>query len=249
MKAHLPLTRRSFLAGTTTTPIAAQLSAPLRLLVLTGGHGFEEEAFFQIFRDLKRIRFTHAEFRKGAESKLAPEAALEYDAMLFYDMNQDAEPHWTSWMQLLQKGMPSVFLHHALGSYAKVPAYLDVVGGRARFTLKAIPGEISTFFAHDQDMHIRIADPSHPITQGMEDFTIHDECYRGYYVRPDAHILLTTEHPKNNHEVAWTYQFGNSAIVYLQLGHDSVAYKNPNFRVLIERSIWWAVEATGATKG
>lgn len=197
---------------------------------------------------MRQISYTHVEFKKDAESKLTPEATSEYDAMLFYDMHQDPEPHWNSWMQLLQKGMPSVFLHHALGSYARVPAYLDIVGGRARFTLKPIPGEISTFFAHEQDMRIRIADPSHPITEGMEDFNIHDECYRGYYVRPDTHILLTTEHPKNNHEVAWTNRYGNSAIVYLELGHDSSAYKNPNFRTLIERSIRWTIQATGGSQ-
>jgi type 1 glutamine amidotransferase len=236
------MNRRAFLTGGSAAVFAAPRD-PLRLLILTGGHGFDEPEFFQVFRDMKDVRFTHVQFKKDAEGKLAPEAASEFDVMLFYDMHQDPQPHWDSWMALLDRGMPSVFLHHALGSYAKVPEYLDIVGGRARFTLKVFPGEISTFFSHDQDMRIHIADRNHPITAGLEDFTIRDECYRGFYVRPDAHILLTTDHPANNHDVAWTYRYRNSKTVYLQLGHDKAAYQNPNFGKLVARCIQWAASA------
>jgi hypothetical protein len=236
------LSRRSLLAAGAFTARLGAADKPIRLLILTGGHAFEEPQFFQAFDAMKDIRYVHARFTKDAERRLTPAGASEFDAMLFYDMHQDPEPHWKFWIELLDRGMPSVFMHHALGSYAKVPQYLDIVGGRARFTLKPIPGEISTFFLHDQDMRIHIADPSHPITEGLQDFTIRDECYRGFYVRPDARVLLTTDHPANNHEVAWTYRYGNSNIVYLQLGHDHAAYENPNFRTLVSRSIRWAIQ-------
>lgn len=248
MRPNVTLSRRVFLAGATAVPGLAAPKSDIRLLILTGGHDFEEDAFFQVFRDMKGIRYTAVQFKKDAEAKLVPESASEFDAMLFYDMHQDPEPHWNSWMELLDRGMPSVFMHHALGSYAKVPSYIDVIGARARFSLKITAGEISTFFTHDQDMPIHIEDPNHPITQGLKDFTIRDECYRGYYVRPDARVLLTTTNPLNNHEIAWTYRCRNSNIVYLQLGHDSSAFKNPNFQTLVSRSIHWAVEAERPAK-
>ncbi len=236
------MTRRACLslAGGAALYAAAR---PVRLLILTGGHPFQEDEFFRMFDALKQIRYTHVRFGKDAEGKLNPEAASEYDAMVFYDMHQNPEPHWNAWMQLLDRGMPSVFLHHALGSYVKVPQYLDVVGGRARFGTKIVPGGISTFYKYDQDLRVHIADPRHPITEGLQDFTIRDECYRGFYVRPDAHILLTTDHPANNVEIAWTYRYGKSNVVYLQLGHDQAAYRHPSFRTLVERSIRWVMEA------
>ena len=52
-------------------------------------------------------------------------------------------------------------------------------------------------------------------------------------------MLLTTDHPKSDPELAWTKQYGNSRVVYLQLGHDHLAYENPNFRTLLARSIRW----------
>ena len=232
------ITRRAMLA----MPLAAAAQAePLRLLVITGGHLFEEEPFVEVFRSLKGMQFTHERFGQGAAAKLRPEATAEFDAMVFYDMNQNPQPHWDAWMRLLEKGMPTVFLHHALGSYRKMPQYLDVVGGRANFTTKILPGEISTLWKHDEEIPVRIADPAHPITRGLEPFVIRDEVYKGYYVRPDVHVLLTADHPRNGHEIAWTHHYGNSAIVYLQLGHDHFAYQNPNFRTLLERSIRWTV--------
>jgi uncharacterized protein len=239
------LSRRSFLSAAVAAPVLAADPAELRLLILSGGHAFEESPFLEVFRNMKGVSFTHARFKQDAESKLAPEATNDFDVMLFYDMHQNPEPHWDSWVRLLEKGMPSVFLHHALGSYAKVPAYLDIVGGRAQFTPKVIPGEISTFWKHGEDMRVVIADRQHPITSGLEDFLIHDECYKGFYVRPDAYILLTTDHPLNDQKIAWTYRYKNSPIVYLQLGHDHFAYQNPHFRKLLERSIRWARQQVG----
>lgn len=231
------ITRRSILA----MPLAAAAPAdPLRVLILTGGHKFEEEPFFEVFRSMEGVKFTHARFGQDAVNNLPLEAADKFDAMVFYDMHQNPEPHWSSWMQLLDKGMPTVFLHHALGSYGKVPQYLDIIGGKAKFTLKIIPGEISTLWKHDEEIPVQIADPAHPITRGLQPFTIRDEVYKGYYVRPDVHVLLTATHPLNAHEIAWTHRYGNSRIVYLQLGHDHFAYENPNFRTLVERSLRWA---------
>ena len=73
----------------------------------------------------------------------------------------------------------------------------------------------------------------------MSDFDIKDETYRNIYVRPDVHVLLTTDEPTNESRIGWTLRYGNSPIVYLQLGHGRDAYENPNFRRLVERSIRW----------
>lgn len=219
--------------------------APLRVLVLTGGHPFDQEAFFAMFPKMQGVQITHAEFTKGAEAKLTPAARNNFDVMLFYDMHQNPEPHWDSWQQLLEAGMPSVFLHHALGSYGKKFDHLDIVGGHARFTTKAGSARISTLYTYDQQLKIHVADPDHPITRGVKDFTILDEAYRGSYIRPDVHVLLTTEHPANDTIVAWTHKYKNSPIVYLQLGHDKNAYENPNFLRLLEQSLRWAASEGG----
>ncbi len=89
-------------------------------------------------------------------------------------------------------------------------------------------------------MNVKIADREHPITQGLSDFTIHDETYKGNWFAKDNHVLLTTDHPKNDTTVCWMRPSRDNRVVFLQLGHDGKAYANPNLRELIVRSIRWA---------
>ncbi len=53
------------------------------------------------------------------------------------------------------------------------------------------------------DMNIKVADREHPITKDLSDFTIHDETYKGNWFAKDNHVLLTTDHPKNDSTVCW----------------------------------------------
>jgi hypothetical protein len=90
------------------------------------------------------------------------------------------------------------------------------------------------------DMNVKIADREHPITRGLSDFAIHDETYKGNWFAADNHVLLTTDHPKSDTTICWTRPSGDNRIVFLQLGHDSKAYGNPNYRQLVVRAIRWA---------
>ena len=85
-----------------------------------------------------------------------------------------------------------------------------------------------------------MADKTHTITKGVGDFQIHDETYSGYYVAPGVKVLLTTDHPKNNPQLAWTTSYGKSRVCYLMLGHDGKAYQNPNYSRLVCQAIRWA---------
>lgn len=222
-------------------PLKKSRSEKVRILVVTGGHDFEESSFFQMFEEMKDISYTHLRFKQGAEEMLTPDAARDYDAIVFYDMNQNREPHWKGWLALLEKGKGTVFLHHALGSYPDWDEYGRIVGGRANFDYKrVIEGVPHTTFKHDVAFQVKIADKSHPITNGLKDFDILDETYNRFVVNPDVHVLLTAEHPTSGKIICWTHRYKNSPVVYLQLGHGPTAYENRNFRMLLERSIKWA---------
>src|SRR6266851_3245706 len=73
----------------------------VRVLIITGGHDFDEAGFFEMFRQMKGISFSHAAYGKGAEEKLSRDGAKEFDAIVFYDMHQDKEPQWKGIQQLL----------------------------------------------------------------------------------------------------------------------------------------------------
>lgn len=217
----------------------------LRVLIITGGHAFESEPFFKMFDEMPGISWTHVEFQHGAEEMLKPENAEKYDVSVFYDMHQNYETHYRNWMEVLKKGKPTVFLHHALGSYVNWEQYGEIVGGRANFGGQHVNWAPNTTFHHDIRFQVQIADPSHPITKGLHDFEIVDETYNHFAVNPDVHVLLKTDEPTSGKIIGWAHRYGNSPIVYLELGHGPTAYNDPNFRTILSRSIHWVAEQLG----
>ena len=60
----------------------------IRVLIVTGGHNFEQEPFFKLFKDNPEITFQAAE-HPNAHALLRPEAARQYDVLVLYDMHQE----------------------------------------------------------------------------------------------------------------------------------------------------------------
>src|SRR5258705_12890222 len=58
----------------------------IKLLIITGGHGFAKEPFFQVFKDNPEIAFTAAAHGKTNADAWEREDLLSYDAVLLYDM-------------------------------------------------------------------------------------------------------------------------------------------------------------------
>lgn len=87
---------------------------------------------------------------------------------------------------------------------------------------------------------VQIVLPTHPITEGLKDFEIDDETYKGFYMNPGVTELLRVYHPKSSPVIGWTHQYGESRVVYLQLGHGPTAYTNSSYRRLVENAINWA---------
>jgi type 1 glutamine amidotransferase len=213
----------------------------LRVLLTFGGHGFEEQPFFAMFDALENVEYTKAPLPQTAEL-LKPGLQKQYDVIVMYDMVGKITPQQQeAFVKLLQTGIGVVSLHHNLGAHRDWDEFRKIIGGQ--FILQ--PCEIDgrkyspSTWSHDEDLKVTVADKEHPITRGLKDFEIHDETYGGYYTAPGVRVLLTTDHPKNDPELAWVHEYGKSRILYLMLGHDSKAWANPNYPKLLARGIRW----------
>ena len=214
----------------------------IRVLLTYGGHGFEAKPFFAMFDAMPEVRYTKAELPKEA-SRLKPGLQKQFDVLVMYDMVSGFKPEeQKAFVALLNQGIGVVSLHHNLGAHRDWDEFRKIIGGKFIFKECEIDGKKyrKSGWAHDQKLRIMVADRSHPITQGLADFLIHDETYSGYYVAPNVKVLLKTDHPDNNPEVAWVTQYGNSRVCYLMLGHDAHAYNDPNYRNLVRQAIRWA---------
>ncbi len=206
----------------------------IHALVITGGHGFQEEPFWEMFDSFENFSYDAATFPE-AFKYLSIEGAKDYDTLVFYDMWREITlEQQAAYQDLLNRGKPIVYLHHALISFQDWPEFRNVVGGYWK------PGEGT--YKHDVQFTVEIAEPSHPVTEGLSDFEILDETYGNFSVDSDVHILLKADHPDSGPVIGWAKMYKNTPLVYIQLGHDGLAYGNPNYRKLVDQSIRWVVD-------
>lgn len=222
---------------------AADVPAPperpdkIRVLLITGGHAFEQEPFLKVFA---APDFTVKEVTQpDAQKYFAPDKAGEYDVMVWYDLYQDiSEDARKNLVDTLQKGKGLVALHHCVASYQDWPEAKKIIG--CRYFLKDKGGHPDSKYTHGQKLQVGIANPQHPITRFMKGFEITDETYNEMDMLPGVTPLLTADNPNSEKMVGWTHTYGKSPVATIILGHDHIAYENPGFLRAVQQSVRWA---------
>ena len=215
---------------------------PVNILVVLGGHSFDTTEFFDLFQSLEGIEMDSVYYPDALEIMQNGKCDA-YDVLVFYDYMPDLpESDSRVFLNLSSQGKPMLFLHHALCSFQAWEGYMEMLGGKYVMAGPGVdPGDVSDY-KHDIDMEIEVVDTGHPITMGMEDFSIHDEGYSNISLAPGIEALLRTGHPDSSPVVGWTWKTDRSSVVYLMLGHDRYAYENPSFKQLVGQSITWLAD-------
>jgi len=214
----------------------------LKVAVLTGGHGFEHDPFFTLFKGYDDIEYVEVQLKDHSEI-FEDISDWDYDVIVMYNMTQNiSQKRKDNFKKLLDSGIGLVALHHTMGSFQQWPEYRKIIGGK--YYLKPTEEDgverRGSTYKHDMDINVHIADTSHPITRGMSDFQIHDETYNYCGFEKNNQVLLTTNHPDNNKSIAWVRRYGKARVCGIQLGHDATAYRNANYRRLVARAIRWS---------
>ncbi|HET9078487.1 MAG TPA: ThuA domain-containing protein [Acidimicrobiales bacterium] len=180
----------------------------LRVLVITGGHPFQAEPFFQIFDADDGIVWAHAA-QPGARRWLARMRPGEFDALVFYDMpgvgldrGRPPQPETppddlvAGMRALLDGGQGVVFLHHAIASWPAWDEYAQWVGGRFLYRPGSLAGRDwpDSGYAFDVTHHLSPVDPDHPVLRGLaEGLTLTDELYLAPVLEDQVVPLLRSD--------------------------------------------------------
>jgi len=221
--------------------VAAEAEAKLKVLAVWGGHDFNQPAFWQMFKDNPDVAYTEAKHEKSSEV-YDREDLLTYDVVVLYDFWQKiTDDQKKKFESLFEKGVGLVVMHHALATYQDWPVFEKAAGGK--FLLRPetrndvkIPGSGTG----GGEIALHVCSKDHPITKDMEDFKLRDEYYNKCLVSKDVTLLVTTDNPGNQKEVAWCKEQGKSRVVYIMSGHDEKVYKDASFRKLLANAIKWA---------
>ena len=178
------------------------------ILLITKGHPFEREPFFELFDALPGIAWTHVE-QPAAQVFFDPERARDYDAYVLYDMPgirflPDRQPEFAKpsgqlkrgFRQLLDAGHGFVFLHHAIAGWPAWEEYAHILGGRFLYMPGLLKGRArqDSGYRHDVRHTVRkLVD--HPVTEGIPpEFSITDELYLFEVLENDVEPLLASDY-------------------------------------------------------
>ncbi|MCP4453396.1 MAG: DUF1080 domain-containing protein [Planctomycetes bacterium] len=216
----------------------------IKVVVVTGGHGFEEEPFAQMWNSLDWVDAQEVVLKDHSEL-FEDISDWDYDVIAFYNMTQDiSKKRQRNFLTLLDRGVGVVAMHHNFASHLAWPEYGKMIG--VRYFLKETETQGQTHpastYKHDVDMAITVQNKDHWITRGLQDFVIHDESYKSMWHAEDNHVLLTTDHATSDETVAWTRTHKRARICAIQLGHDGKAYGNPSYRRLLNRAVIWTAQ-------
>ncbi|HEX3718103.1 MAG TPA: ThuA domain-containing protein [Verrucomicrobiae bacterium] len=214
-----------------------QTDGKIKVLVLTGGHAFKAEPFFKMFQDNPEITFTADKQVKAAEGYDRADL-FSYNVVVLYDAPRnitDAEK--ARFLELFDKGIGVVVLHHAYLAYPMWPEFGRIAGGQYVYTKEQMAAGLpSSTYKGDVDIPVTVVGRQHPVTAGLSDFVLHDELYSNVHMVGDVTPLLKT----GDELVAWTRVEKNSRVVGTILGHG--CYTDPNYRKFLAQSIRWVAK-------
>lgn len=215
---------------------------PIRVMVITGGHDFDRDAFFGMWNSMQGITWKETQ-HPSAFAIFKPENHTDIDVFVFYDspttISDEAK---ADLVQLVRSGKPVLFMHHALCSYSDWSEFPQIIGSqyvRKTYSDKGVTYPPSEY-KHDVNQKIRVSGKRHAITRGVSDFEIIDETYGKMRIFPGNKVLLTSDSPIATPPVLWTRKYGKGQVVSFQLGHDGKAFANPAFRQLLLQSVEYA---------
>jgi uncharacterized protein len=213
----------------------------LQVVILTGGHPFNQTEFGKVFQGHDDLVCTHHSQKAGGEI-FDDISRWPYDVIVLYNFNQRITPkEQENFLKLLDKGVGLVILHHANAAYNNWPLYREIAGVEYHFRPWRHDGKTLPASGYKGAVHfkVHVADADHPITHGLKDYDFVDETYCRTSVIPGVHVLLTTDEPSSDKNLSWTHTFRQARVFFLQSGHGETAYQNPIYRTLVTRGIRW----------
>ena len=177
------------------------------LLVLSGGHPFDEAAFDALLDSLEGWSVTHLQHPE-AERLIGEGCADEADALLFYDMpgydfadggvatKPPSEAFRRAILARFEAGRGAVAMHHALAGWAEWPEWSELLGGRFLYRQGAVRGfrHLDSGYRHDVEYVAEVV-ANHPVTRGVPlTFPVRDELYLAELFEADFTPLIRARH-------------------------------------------------------
>jgi len=163
------------------------------------------------------------------------ERMAEYPLVILTKSNNFSSSDHTNWMtdevqsafaDYVLKGNGILAIHSGTTSYQDALILRNLLGG---------------VFTHHPDQCAVTIEPKadHPLTEGVEAFTLKDEHYFMDMNDPYADVFLTSRSEHGEQPAGWKREVGKGRVAVLTPGHNLDVWLNPSCQALIVNAIRW----------
>ncbi len=164
---------------------------------------------------------------------LASPGLVRYDVVvLYYTRGGLSDAQKDGLLNRVAAGGGFVGVHGATASFRESPDFHAFIGG--------------TLIGHPppRSYQVSVTDDRHPITEGIDEFTVFDEQYVTDY-DPRVNVLANGIYKGREVPVMWTKEWGAGRVFYLALGHDVESARDEMFKLMLNRGALWSAGRRG----
>lgn len=153
----------------------------------------------------------------------------KYDGLIIYANHDTISASQESALKAFVEGGKGLIpLHSASGCFKNSEWYIKAIGGQ--------------FKSHGTGVFTaKIVNPSHPVMQGLTEFSTWDETYVHQNINPDMTVLLERTEGSTREPYTWVRNQGKGRVFYTAYGHNDSTWKSPGFLNLVKNGVLWAI--------
>ena len=139
-------------------------------------------------------------------------------------------------VDFVERGGGFLNLHNSLGLYPENGPYLKLAAGR--------------YVGHGplERFRVEVVDHDHPITRGVEDFSVADEQHTPEVDADRIHLLLRNRSDDGKTAAAgWVREPGRGRLCHLANGHTRESLLHPTYQRLMRNAVLWCLRQDGNT--
>ena len=129
-------------------------------------------------------------------------------------------------VDFVHRGGGFLNLHNSMGLYPEDGPYLRLVGGR--------------YIGHGplERFRVEVVDHDHPVTRGVQDFSVADEQHTPPIDAEKVHLLLRNRSDDGQTAAAgWVYEPGQGRLCHLANGHTRESLAHPMYQRLMRNAV------------
>ncbi|GGO02943.1 ThuA domain-containing protein [Saccharibacillus kuerlensis] len=169
----------------------------------------------------------------------------QYPVVLVCRSNSQTEEEKAFWMN---EQVQQAFVHYVERGGSLLAVHAGTAGYEEGEIFRRLCG--GAFIHHPEACEVTIQPENrHPIAQGVEAFTVHDEHYFMEWEDPIADLIMTTVSEHGAQPGGWTRTHGRGRVCVLTPGHEPEVWNHPMYGRLLRNALYWCARQDPAESG